>query len=242
MKKERAEDLAVFGAAPAFQEILHVGRPNIGDRERLISRINGILDRRWLTNDGPLVREFEARVAEIVGARHCIAVSSATSGLEIVIRALGLEGEVILPAFTFIATAHVLEWLRITPIFCDIDEAYGIDPEMVEKLITLRTTGIIGVHVWGRPCNIAALAEIARNRGLAVVFDAAHAFWCSAGGRMIGNFGAAEVFSFHATKFVNSFEGGAIATNDDDLAVRLRRMRNFGFAGQDTVVWESMER
>jgi dTDP-4-amino-4,6-dideoxygalactose transaminase len=145
---------------------------------------------------------------------------------------------VIVPSYTFVATAHALQWQEITPVFCDVDErTHNLDPALVERLITPRTTGIIGTHVWGRPCPIDALTEIAQRRGLTLMFDAAHAFACSYGGRMIGGFGRAEIFSFHATKFLNSFEGGAIATNDDALAARIRLMKNFGFAGFDKVVF-----
>ena len=157
-------------------------------------------------------------------------------GLEILAKAIGLSGEVILPSFTFIATAHALRWHGVTPVFCDIDPAtHNLDPWRVEELITGRTTAIIGVHVWGRPCNVDALADLARHHNLKLLFDAAHAFGCSHTGRMIGGFGNAEIFSFHATKFVNTFEGGAIVTNNNELAARLRLMRNFGFAGLDTV-------
>jgi dTDP-4-amino-4,6-dideoxygalactose transaminase len=143
---------------------------------------------------------------------------------------------VIVPSFTFVATVHALQWQGITPVFADIDPAtHNIDPAVVERLITARTTGIVGVHVWGRPCDTDALAAIARRRSLALMFDAAHALGCSHGGRMLGGFGTCEVLSFHATKVLNSFEGGAVVTNDDELAARLRRMRNFGFRGLDTV-------
>jgi dTDP-4-amino-4,6-dideoxygalactose transaminase len=231
-------DLAILGGAPAFADKLHVGRPNIGDRDRLLARINDILDRRWLTNAGTYVREFERRVAEMTGVRHCIAMCNGTVALEIAIRALGFRGEVIVPSFTFIATAHALQWQEITPVFCDIDpRTHTIDPDRVEQLITPRTTGIIGVHVWGRPCDVERLERIAQDRRLGLLFDAAHAFACSHNGRMVGSFGNAEVFSFHATKFVNTFEGGAVVTNDSELAARIRLMKNFGFAGYDNVIY-----
>lgn len=234
--KESLEDLALLGGPVAFDESLHVGRPNIGDRERLFARIGDLLDRRWLTNNGPFVQEFEKRVADFLGVKHCIAMCNATVALEISIRALGLHGEVIVPSFTFIATAHALQWQEITPVFCDVDPStHNLDPAKVEAMITPRTTGIIGVHVWGRPCAVDALAEIAQRRGLTLMFDAAHAFGNSYQGRMIGNFGQAEIFSFHATKFFNTFEGGAVVTNDDDLAAKMRFMKNFGFAGYDNV-------
>lgn len=228
------DDLAIFGAPASFAEPLHVGRPNIGDRERLLSRINDILDSRWLTNGGPCVKEFERRIAEFAGVKHCVAMCNATVGLEIAIRALGMRGEVIVPSFTFVATAHALQWQEITPVFCDIDpQTHNLDPEKVEQLITPRTTGIIGVHVWGRACAVDALTEIAQRRGLKLLFDSAHALACSHNGRMIGGFGDAEVFSFHATKFLNTLEGGAIVTNDDDLAAKMRLMKNFGFTFYD---------
>lgn len=239
--KNRLDDLAIFGAPPAFQQKLHVGRPNIGNRERLLERINNILDRRWLTNNGPYVQEFEQNICDLIGVKHCIAMCNATVALEIVIRAAGLSGEVIVPSFTFIATAHALRWQEITPVFCDIDpNTHNIDPDQVERMITPRTTGIIGVHVWGRPCEIDRLTEIARCRNLKLLFDAAHAFVCTYETRMVGNFGSAEVFSFHATKFFNTFEGGAVVTNDDELAKKIRLMKNFGFVGYDNVVYIGM--
>lgn len=230
------DELAIFGGVPAFAEQIHVGRPNIGDRDRLLERINDLLDRRWLSNNGPYVQEFEQRIADTVGVKHCIAMCNGTVALEIAIRAVGLTGEVIVPSFTFIATAHALQWQEITPVFCDIDpRTHTINPWLVETMITPRTTGIIGVHVWGQPCNVEILTEIAHKHDLKLMFDAAHAFGCSHKGRMIGNFGNAEVFSFHATKFLNAFEGGAVVTNDDELASKIRLMTNFGFAGYDNV-------
>jgi dTDP-4-amino-4,6-dideoxygalactose transaminase len=235
-EKSRVEELAIFGGPPLFPYKLHVGRPNIGDRGALLEQINDILDRRWLTNDGPYLQQFEKRICELIGVKHCVAVCNATIGLEILAKAIGLSGEVIVPSFTFAATAHALRWLGITPIFCDIDSAtHNIDPRQARKLITSRTSGIIGVHLWGRPCDMDALVDLAQQHGLALLFDAAHALGCSYKGRMIGGFGDAELFSFHATKFINTFEGGAVVTNSDELAARLRLMRNFGFTGFDTV-------
>lgn len=216
---------------------LHVGRPNVGNRKHLLERINDLLDRRWLSNNGRYVQEFEQRIADFIGVKHCIATCNGTVALEIAIRALGLTGEVIVPSFTFIATAHALQWLGITPIFCDIDPyTHNIDPNHMRQLITLRTTGVVGVHVWGRPCDTETLTKITQRQGLKLLFDAAHAFGCSHKGRMIGGFGDAEIFSFHATKILNTFEGGAIVTNNDELAAKARLMKNFGFAGYDDVV------
>jgi len=226
--------LAVLGAAPRFQSSLHVGRPNVGSRERLLTRLNDMLDRRWFSNDGPFVHEFEAKVASITQTKHCVAMCNATVALEIAIRALEMAGEVILPSYTFIATANALQWQEITPVFADIDLATStLDPRNVERMISSKTSAILGVHLWGRACDTKALEGIGREYGLKVMYDAAHALACSHQGKMVGGFGECEVFSFHATKFINAFEGGAIVTNNDDLASRMKYMRNFGFSGYD---------
>lgn len=234
--KIKCEDLAIFGGNPVFPEKLHVGKPNIGDRKNLMNRLEQVLDRRWLTNNGECVKEFEKKITETCGVKHCIAVCNGTIGLEIVIRALGWSGEVIIPSFTFVATAHALRWQQIDPVFADVHlETHNIDHTSVEKKITSRTSGIIGVHLWGQPCDTDSLKWVAKKYGLGLMFDAAHSFGCSIGGQMVGSFGDAEVFSFHATKFVNSLEGGAIVTNNDELAKKCRLMTNFGFLGFDNV-------
>ncbi len=233
----RLDDLAIFCGIPTFAETLHVGRPNMGNRQRFFERVNDILDRRWLTNDGHCVQEFEHQIAHLIGVKHCIATCNGTVALQIATRAAGLTGDVIVPSMTFIATAHALQWQGMTPVFCDIDaKSHNLDPSRVEELITFRTSGIIGVHLWGRSCDVEALAEIARRWSLKLIFDAAHAFGSSHRGTMIGNFGDAEVLSFHATKLVHAFEGGAVVTNDDALAAKARLMRNFGFSGPDSVI------
>jgi len=228
------DDLAMFGAPPLFAEPLLVGRPNIGDRATFMRHLEGAFDRRWLSNFGPVVKEFEQRLAQYLGVRHAVTVCNATVGLEIAVRALGLSGEVIVPSFTFVATVHVLHWLGLRPVFVDIDPAtHNVDVDAVRRAITSKTSGIIGVHLWGRACDTEALESIAREHDLRLMFDAAHALGCSHRGRMIGGFGECEVFSFHATKFFNTFEGGVITTNHDDVAHRLRLMSNFGFHGLD---------
>jgi dTDP-4-amino-4,6-dideoxygalactose transaminase len=230
-------DLAINGAKPAFAEPLSVGRPNVGSREAFLKQVGAMFDRRWLTNDGPLVKEFERKVAAYLGVKHCVAMCNGTIALEIAIRAVGLTGEVIVPSYTFIATAHALHWQGITPVFADIDpDTHNLDPAAVRRMITPRTRGIIGVHLWGRGAPAKELQAIADEHGLQLLFDAAHAFGCSSQGRMIGGFGRAEVLSFHATKFFNTFEGGAVVTNEDELAGTLRLMRNFGFVDYDNVI------
>lgn len=233
----RAADLAINGAPPAFDEPLHVGRPNFGNRAAFLERVNTILDSQWVTNNGPMVQEFEQRIADYLDVKHCVAMCNGTIALEIAIRALGLEGEVIVPSWTFVATAHALYWQGITPVFADIDPAtHNLDPAAVRRMITPRTSGIIGVHLWGRAAPVDELQAIADEHGLKLMFDAAHAFGSTYKGQTIGRFGACEVLSFHATKSFNTFEGGAVVTNDDELADAMRLMRNFGFAGYDNVI------
>ncbi|MES9972003.1 MAG: aminotransferase class I/II-fold pyridoxal phosphate-dependent enzyme [Candidatus Thiodiazotropha sp.] len=231
------QDLAINGADPAFPEPLHVGRPFVGDRNVFLGYVDEILDSKWLTNNGPMVQSLEKQVADHHDVKHCVAMCSGTVALEIAIRALKLEGEVIVPSFTFIATAHALHWQAIKPVFADIDpNTHNLDPDSVRRLINDRTTGIIGVHLWGRTAPVEALQSIADEHDLKLLFDSAHAFGCTHNGVKVGNFGACEVLSFHATKFFQTLEGGAVLTNDDALADTLRLMRNFGFSGFDNVI------
>jgi dTDP-4-amino-4,6-dideoxygalactose transaminase len=231
-------DLAINGSPPMFVEPLHVGRPNIGNHKRFLQRASDILDSGWLSNNGPIAQEFEQRIASFLGVKHCVAMCNGTIALEIATRALDLKGEVIVPSYTFIATAHALQWQEITPIFADIDPAtHNLDPAAVWRMITPRTTGIIGVHLWGRASPVKELEAIAREHKLRLMFDASHGFGCSLNGKLLGGFGECEVFSFHATKFFNTFEGGAVVTNNDDLADKMRLMRNFGFSGYDNVIY-----
>lgn len=228
--------LAIFTGVPEFDEPRYVGLPNIGDRERFFSLLEGALDRRWLSNGGPLVQEFERRVADQAGVRHCVATCNATVALELAIRAADLTGEVIVPAFTFPATVHAVRWMGLTPVLSDVDPETGnLDPAQIVAHITPRTSAVIGVHLWGRPCAVDELAAIADRHGLTLLFDAAQAFGARHAGRPVGGFGAAEVFSFHATKLVNAFEGGAVVTDDSSLAARVRAMQNFGIVGEDEV-------
>lgn len=224
------------GGPPEFAEPLHVGRPNVGQRDRFLERAGEILDRAWFTNHGPVVQQFESMLQERLGVDHVVAVCNATLGLELAVRAAGATGEVIVPAFTFVATAHAIQWQGLTPVLADIDPSrHVIDVDSVASLITPRTSAIIGVHTWGSACDIDALTRLGEDQGLHVLYDAAHAIGCTYRGAPFGSNGLAEVFSFHATKYVNSFEGGAIATNDAGFASKLRYMVNFGFEGLDRV-------
>jgi len=181
-----------------FNKPIHVGCPNIGNKKLFFQYMEDIFNRKWLTNDGYYLKKLETEISNFIGVKHSIAVCNATVGLEIVIRSLNLKGEVILPSFTFIATAHALSWFNIKPVFCDISEnSYNINPSLVEELITNKTSAIMGVHVYGRPCDIDGLNEVSIKYNLPLVFDAAHAFGCKFKNQMIGSFGKCEVFSFH---------------------------------------------
>ncbi len=235
--KNTVDDLHIYGGAPAFAAPLHVGRPNRPDKAVFMQHADEIWESAWLTNNGPKVQQFEAALCKLLGVKHAIPVCNATIGLQVAIRALGIDsGEVIVPSFTFVATAHCLEWQGITPVFCDVDPVtHCMDPAKIEQMITPRTRAILPVHVWGNVCDVEAIQTIADKHKLTVMYDAAHAFGCDHRGKMVGNFGAAEVFSFHATKVMNTFEGGCITTNDDEVARVIRLMINFGFVGKDQV-------
>jgi dTDP-4-amino-4,6-dideoxygalactose transaminase len=234
--KQSISDLAILGGQPLFDEPLHVGRPNILDAEDLYTRIHGIIERRWLSNDGPLVHELEASFCKFLGVKHCIAVANATLGLQFVVQALGVKGKVIMPSFTFIATPHAVTWQGATPVFCDvIEETHTLDPQKVREAMSPDVGAIIGVHVWGRACEIDELQAIADEWNVPLIFDAAHALGSSYKGQRLGRFGKAEVFSLHATKAINGVEAGFIATDDDELAEKLRAVRNYGFTDQGIV-------
>jgi dTDP-4-amino-4,6-dideoxygalactose transaminase len=235
--KQSLAELAFFGGESAFKDPVHLGMPNIGNRRQYLAYVNEILNSRWLTNNGRFVQQLEEQLAAFLGVRHCILVSNGTTGIMIALRALELSGEVIVPSFTFVATAHALHWLGLTPVFCDVNPlTHNIDPRSIEMLITARTSAILGIHLWGQACAINELDSLSQRHGLSLIFDSAHAFASKSGSTYIGNFGDLEIFSFHATKFFNTFEGGAVTTNSEQLAQKVRLYRNFGFAGQDNVV------
>ncbi|NEB81463.1 dTDP-4-dehydro-6-deoxyglucose aminotransferase [Streptomyces sp. SID14478] len=227
--KRALTDLALFGGPTAFLRPLLVGMPTVGDRARFLARLEWALDNDWLTNGGPLTTELEGRIADIAGVRYCVATCNATAALQLVLKASGVTGQVIMPSLTFAATPHSAAWVGLEPVFCDVDPVTGcLDPARVEELITPDTGAILGVHLWGRTAPVIELEKVAAEHGLKLFFDAAHAFGCTSGGRPIGGFGNAEVFSLHATKTVMSFEGGAVTTDDGELAERLAALRNFG--------------
>lgn len=229
-KKGEISKLAIMGGIKSFNSPFYVGIPNIQNPNTFFEMMHDIFRRKWLTNNGEYVKLFESKIQRYLNVKHAIAVTNGTVGLEIAIRSLNLSGEVITPSYTFIATPHSLLWSGAKPVFCDIDpKTYNLDVKKVEGLINENTSGIMAVDVYGRPSEKKKLESVATRNNLSLIFDAAHAFGNSFNGQMIGNFGDAEVFSFHATKFLNTFEGGLITTNDDELANRIRKIRNFGF-------------
>jgi dTDP-4-amino-4,6-dideoxygalactose transaminase len=221
---------AIDGGTPAFPERLPLVRPSIG-ADQAAADIALILKSGTLTN-GPYVREFERRAAEYLGVDHCVAVASCTSGLMLIMKASGCTGNVIIPAFTFSATAHAVAWNGMTPRFADIDpDTLTLSAAAAEAAITPETSAILAVHTYGTPCDVEGLTEVAQRHGLRLFFDAAHAFGSRHGDRMVGNFGDAEVFSLSPTKVLVAAEGGLVATNDGELAELLRIGRDYGNPG-----------
>ena len=222
---------ALLGASPLFPEGLALARPAVRDPASVREHIDGILAGGVFT-DGPLVRQLEERAAAYLGVRHCVAVGSCTAGLMLVLRAADITGDVLVPSFTFAATAHAVAWNGLRPVFVDIHpDSLTMSPEACERAIDEGTSAILAAHIFGTPCDVEALGRIAEERGLRLFFDAAHAFGSRHGEQMIGGFGDAEVFSLSPTKVMVAGEGGLIATNDDLLAERCRIGRNYGNPG-----------
>jgi dTDP-4-amino-4,6-dideoxygalactose transaminase len=222
---------AVLGGRPIFPEGLPLARPGVRDPDRVARDVRRILESGRLT-DGPFVRELERQVAEYLGVRHCVAVSSCTAGLMLVLRAADLAGDVVLPSFTFAATAHAVAWNGLRPVFADVDPAsLTLSAESVRRVVGVRTVAIVATHVYGTPCDEEALSALAREDGIRLFFDAAHALGSLHRGVPVGGFGDAEVFSLSPTKVVIAAEGGLITTDDDLLAERCRIGRDYGNPG-----------
>ena len=222
---------AIDGGRPVFPDGLPLARPAIADPAAVAEAAGTILASGVLTN-GPTVRRLEERAAEYLGVRHCVAVASCTAGLMLVLRASGLSGDVVLPSFTFSASAHAVAWNGLRPVFADIrPDDLLLDPDAVARSAGVRTSAILATHTYGTPCDTEALGRLARRNGIRLFFDAAHAFGSRHGPAMVGGFGDAEVFSLSPTKVLIAGEGGIIATNDDTLAERCRMGRDYGNPG-----------
>lgn len=209
--------------------MIPVTKPFLPPREEYNHYLDGIWQRNWLTNSGPLVNELELQLKEYLGLDHLLFLGNGTIALQIAIKALGLKGEIITTPFSYVATTSSIVWEGCKPVFVDIDpETWNIDHRKIEAAITSETTGILATHVYGNPCNIEAIEDIAQKFNLKVIYDAAHAFGVTYKGRSIFTYGDISTTSFHATKLFHTIEGGAVFTKDPNLLKRMSQMRNFG--------------
>jgi dTDP-4-amino-4,6-dideoxygalactose transaminase len=220
-----------------FDEPIHVTRPFLPAFDEFTERLKEIWASRWLTNNGPIVRRFTAALSRRLGTENLALFSNGTLALQIGLQALNVAGEVITTPFTFVATTHALYWNRTRPVFVDIEpDYYTIDPDQVEAAITPWTTAILAVHVYGHPCRLNALADIARRHHLKLIYDAAHAFGVEVAGRPVSEFGDLSMFSFHATKLLHSLEGGLLVFGEPMVKNTVNYLKNFGFQSEVEVV------
>lgn len=212
-----------------FNEPIFVTRPLLPPIEEYEKKLNEIWDNRWLTNNGPLERQLQDRLKEFLEVDNIELFVNGHTSLEVAIKALNLTGEVITTPFTFASTTQAIINNNLTPVYADVDsEYYNLNPDNIEELITDETSAIIPVHVFGNPCDVERITEIARKHDLKVIYDAAHAFGVAVNGTPIGNYGDISMFSFHATKVFNTIEGGALTFGDDDLTYKFKALKNFG--------------
>jgi dTDP-4-amino-4,6-dideoxygalactose transaminase len=231
---------AIHGGHPIFEERFRFCRPLLPSLGNAMKYYQAAYTNGTITN-ASLVEHLETAVAERLRAKYCVAVSSCTSGLMLVLRALGLTGEVIVPSFTFFATGHAVLWNGLRPVFADCDEeTWNVDPVDVERKITERTSAILVVHLYGNPCDVETLERVASRHRLKLIFDAAHGFGSRYRDRPVGGFGDAEVFSLSPTKLLVAGEGGLVTTNDGTLARVIRGMRNYGDLGAYDPEWLGM--
>lgn len=220
-----------------FSEPIFVTRPLLPSLESFQRKLTEIWDSRWLTNHGRQHMLLEDRLTRVLGVKELSLFNNGTIALMTACRALGLSGEVITTPFTFAATPHALTWCGITPVFADIDPVtLNLDTQQIEKLITPSTTAILPVHVFGVPCDVAGIQDVANRYGLKVIYDAAHACGVEIDGKGIGNFGDLSMFSFHATKLFHTLEGGALTCSDTSIKMQLDLMRNFGIKNEEEVL------
>lgn len=220
-----------------FEKPIYITRPILPDLENLSIKFKEIWDSQWLTNIGQQHQLLEEELRKILKVPYLSLFNNGTIALIVAVQSLRLFGEVITTPFTFPATPHVLTWNNIRPVFCDIDPmTMNIDANKIESMITPQTTGILAVHVFGTPCDVVKIQEVADRYGLKVVYDAAHAFGTEIHGKGIGMFGDISMFSFHATKLFHSAEGGALTMNNKHLKARIDLLKNFGIKNEEEVV------
>jgi dTDP-4-amino-4,6-dideoxygalactose transaminase len=220
---------------------IFVTQPSLAPLPEFVAYLEEIWKTGVMTHNGPMLQRLEREIAALEGLPDAVCVANGTCAMQLAIRALDLDGEIITTPFTFIATANSIAWERCTPVFVDIDPGtWNIDPAAIEAAITPRTSGILPVHVFSAPCDVVRIEEIAARRGLKVIYDAAHAMCVRVGGRSIMSYGDVSCTSFHATKLFNTCEGGACFAGDAGLMARLRRMRFFGFDERKDIVDDGM--
>jgi dTDP-4-amino-4,6-dideoxygalactose transaminase len=221
----------------AFDIPIYVTRPFLPPLDEFCRELNEIWKNRWLTNEGPVLQRFNRELSRFFGTENTCLFNNGTLALQIALQGMGISGEVITTPFTFVATTHALFWNKIRPVFVDIEpDYYTIDPERIEAAITPWTTAILAVHVYGHPCRLGDLADIARRHKLSLIYDAAHAFGVKVGGKSIGDYGDLSMFSFHATKLFHSIEGGLLVFGETGLKEVFDYLKNFGFKNETEVV------
>jgi len=220
-----------------FEKPIYVTRPFLPPLEEFSKGLEEIWENRWLTNNGPIVRRFAQELCNFFESDNICLFNNGTLALQIGLQGMGISGEVITTPYTFVGTTHALFWNKIRPVFVDIEpDYYTLDPEKVEAAITPWTTAILAVHVYGYPCKLNALADIARRHNLKLIYDAAHAFGVKVGSKSIGHFGDLSMFSFHATKLYHSMEGGLLMFKESGLKGTFDYLKNFGFKNELEVV------
>lgn len=220
-----------------FEKPILVTKPFLPPLEEYCEGLKEIWDNQWLTNNGPVLQRYRKELKDYLNTDNLCLFNNGTLALQIALQGMGISGEVITTPFTFVATTHALYWNKIRPVFCDIEpDTFNLDPEKVEELITPWTTAILAVHVFGRPCRLNELADIAKRHNLALIYDAAHAFGVRVNGNPISHYGDLSMFSFHATKLYHSIEGGMLAYKDPGLTSTLNYLKNFGFKSETEVV------
>ena len=214
-----------------------VTSPLLPDLDEFNDLLKRIWDKKWITNNGSFHKELEAALCEYLKVPYISLFTNGTLPLMCALQALRITGEVITTPYSFVATTHSLWWNGIKPVFVDIDpETCNLDPDKIEAAITPKTTAIMPVHVYGKPCDTGRIQAIADTYGLKVIYDAAHAFGVEVNGKSILNAGDMSTLSFHATKVYNTIEGGALVYHDEKTKKRIDYLKNFGFAGETTVV------
>ncbi|WP_319574710.1 DegT/DnrJ/EryC1/StrS family aminotransferase [uncultured Desulfobacter sp.] len=220
-----------------FKRPIYVTKPYLPDLDDFMSALGEIWNNNWLTNNGPVVQRFSQELCNYFETNNICLFTNGTLALQIGLQGMGVSGEVITTPFTFVATTHALFWNKISPVFVDIEpDFYTLDPEKVEAAITPWTTAILAVHVYGHPCKLNELADIAHRHNLKLIYDAAHAFGVNVGSKSIARFGDLSMFSFHATKLYHSIEGGMLAFQDPGLKSTFNYLKNFGFKNEVEVV------